>query len=56
MDDVVILEGAKIYSSIIDAEAYVGKNTVIGIENAGKEEITVIKKGTKVLSDAVINS
>ena len=54
MDDVIISENAQIFNSIIDAEAYIGKYAVIGKDNAGREGITVIKRGKKVSDEAVI--
>ncbi len=56
MDDVIVSEYAKIYSSIIDSEAFIGRCAIIGKENAGKEEITVIGKGKKVYEETVIRS
>lgn len=48
MDDVTICEEAKIYSSIIDANAFIDKRVTVGKNNAHKEEITVIGKGEKI--------
>ena len=48
MDDVVIEEGAKVYTAIIDADTVVGKNAVVGEENASKDKIVVVAKGTKI--------
>ena len=54
MDDVIIEENSKIYTSIIDADVTVGKNTVIGIENAGKENIVVIAKASNIPANSKI--
>jgi len=54
MDDVIISENAQVFNSIIDAEAYIGKYAVIGKDNAGREGITVIKRGKKISDEAVI--
>ncbi len=48
MDDVVIASGAKVFTAIIDADSYVGKNAVVGKENAPRDEIVVIAKGSKI--------
>jgi len=56
MDDVIISENARIYNAIVDAEACIGKCAIVGKENAGKEEITVISKGKTISDGAVIVS
>ncbi len=52
MDDVVIKQGAKVYSAIIDSDSTVEKNAVVGIENAGKDNITVVAKGSVVTASS----
>ena len=56
MDDVVVSEDAKIYNSIIDSEANIGKRAIIGNENPGKEGITVISKGKIISEETVIRN
>ena len=56
MDDVIISENARIYSSIVDAEACIGKYATVGKENAGKEDITVVSKGKNISDGTVIVS
>ena len=55
MEDVVIKSGAKVFTSIIDSDVLIGSNAVVGLENAGKDNITVIAKGTEIASGAVVH-
>ena len=48
MEDVVIKSGACVYSAIIDAECVIEENATFGVEGAGKENISIIGKGTVV--------
>jgi len=48
MDDVVIEENARVYTSIIDADTTIGKEATVGIENASKDSIVVIAKGSNI--------
>ena len=48
MEDVVIQSGACVYSSIIDAECVIESGATFGVEGAGKENISIIGKGTVV--------
>ncbi|MBO7304561.1 MAG: glucose-1-phosphate adenylyltransferase [Clostridia bacterium] len=48
MDDVVVEEGARVYMSIIDAESLISRNATVGCENATKDQIVVIAKGTTI--------
>lgn len=48
MEDVVIKSGAHVYSSIIDSDSTVMPNITVGKENADKNGITVIAKGSSV--------
>ena len=48
MSDVTISRGAKVYTAIIDSDATVAEGAVVGKEGNGKENITVIAKGTVV--------
>ena len=48
MEDVVIERGASVYSSIIDAECVIKEGATFGVEGAGKENISIIGKGTVV--------
>ena len=54
MEDVVIKAGAKVYTSIIDSDAVVGEGATVGCENASKDKITVIAKGTDIAPNAVV--
>ncbi len=48
MSDVTISRGAKVYTAIIDSDATVTEGAVVGKEGNGKDNITVIAKGTVV--------
>ncbi len=48
MSDVTISRGAKVYTAIIDSDATVAEGAVVGKEGNGKDNITVIAKGTVV--------
>ena len=54
MDDVVIKKGAKVFTSIIDSNVTVCENAVVGTENAGKENIVVVAKGTVIPENATV--
>lgn len=54
MNDVTIKSGARIYTSIIDSNSTIGENSVIGKENAGKECVTVLAKGSLIEKGAII--
>ena len=54
MEDVTVKAGASVYTSIIDAETTVGENAKVGTENAGKDKITVIAKGTVIAPGSAI--
>lgn len=51
MEDVVIGKNAKVYTSIVDADTVIDKGATVGIEDAGKEDITVIGKGKHIKAD-----
>lgn len=53
MDNVVIEKGARVYTAIVDADSVICKNSVVGKENATKDEVVVIKKGSKVKTENV---
>ena len=48
MEDVVIHSGARVYTAIVDSDAEIFGDTVVGKEGSGKENITVIAGGTTV--------
>ncbi len=48
MDDVVVKKGASVYSAIVDADCVIEAGTVVGVEGAPKEDITVIASGSVV--------
>ena len=54
MEDVTIKANAKVYTSIIDSDALVGNGATVGTENAGKDKITVIAKGTEIAPGATV--
>ena len=53
MDDVEIRENARIYNAIIDSDSIIEKGVTIGNEKLGEEEITVVRKGSRITSEAV---
>ncbi len=48
MEDVVIRAGARVYTSIVDAETVIEAGAIVGVENADKQNITVIAKGSRI--------
>lgn len=54
MDDVVIKKDAAVYTAIIDSGSVICENSVVGKENAKKDGVTVIKKGSKVQTENAI--
>ena len=48
MDDVVIKKGAAVYSAIVDADSVIEAGKTVGVENATKDNITVIASGSVV--------
>ena len=54
MDDVVIKSGAAVYTAIIDSDATVCEGAVVGQEGAGKDNITVIAKGSIVTAESAV--
>ena len=54
MEDVIIKAGAKVFTSIVDSDVVIDKEAVVGCENAGKDKITVIAKGTKIAPKAIV--
>lgn len=48
MDDVIIEEGASVSYAIVDSDTVIKKATAVGIIDAGKENITVIAKGSVI--------
>ena len=55
MEDVVIKSGAKVFTSIVDSDVIIGSGATVGTENAGKDNITVIAKGTEIAFGAVVH-
>jgi len=51
MNDVVIKAGASVYTSIIDSDSVIESGSTVGVKDAGKEDITVIAKGTVVSAE-----
>lgn len=54
MEDVVIKSGAKVFTSIVDSDSVINEGATVGCENAGKDKITVIAKGTDIAPGAVV--
>ncbi len=54
MEDVIVKSGASVYSSIIDSDAVIEEGAHVGIENADKNDITVIAKGTVVAPEVKV--
>ncbi len=54
MEDVVIKKNAKVYTAIIDSDTVIGENATVGTENAGKDHIVVIAKGSEIEASSVI--
>ena len=50
MEDVVISSGATVDYAIIDSEAMVGPGASVGHPDAGKDNITVVGKGVKIMN------
>lgn len=48
MEDVVVKKNARVYTSIVDSDVIVEDDSVVGVENAEKDNITVIAKGTRI--------
>lgn len=48
MEDVVIKSGASVYTAIIDSDSVISSGATVGSEGAGKDNITVIAKGSVV--------
>ena len=46
MEDVVICKNAQVYTSIVDSDSVIGEACVVGKEDAGKGNITIVAKGT----------
>lgn len=51
----VIKKGAKVNYAIIDEEVEIGQKAVIGCEDAGSKEVTVIGRGTVIEPNTVID-
>ena len=52
MNDVTVKSDARVYSSIIDSDSTIESGCTVGVEGAGKDDITVIAKDTVVSSKA----
>ena len=51
MSDVVIRSGAKVYYSIIDSDSEICEGATVGVKDAGKDNITVIAKESKIQNE-----
>ena len=56
MEDVTIKSGSTVYTSIIDSDAFVGEGASVGMENAGKDNITVIAKNTQIAPSSKVTN
>ncbi len=52
MSDVVIKKNAAVYSAIVDSDSLVESGCSVGIKDAGKDDITVIAKGTVIKANS----
>lgn len=52
MSDVTVSCGARVYTAIIDSDATIAEGATVGQPGNGKDQITVIAKGTTVRADA----
>ena len=50
MQDVVIKSGARVFTAIVDSDTVVEANATVGKEDATKEEIVVVAKGSKIVA------
>ena len=50
LSDVKIESGARVCYSIVDSDAIIGSGVTVGKENAGKNDITVVAKGSHLMS------
>lgn len=48
MEDVVIKSGASVFTAIVDSGVIIESGAVVGTENAGKQDVTVIAKNTVI--------
>ncbi len=48
MEDVTIKSGANVYSAILDSDTVVESGATVGLDNADKNDIAVVAKGTTV--------
>ena len=48
MEDVVVKRGGAVYSAIVDSDVVVDTDAVVGKQNAGKQDITVVAKGSVI--------
>ena len=52
MNDVTVKSDARVYTSIIDSDSIIESGCTVGVADAGKDDITVIAKGTVVAKKA----
>ena len=55
MDDVLIEEGASVYTAIVDSEAIIGASSTVGKDGAGKDGVVVIAKGKRISPGSKVN-
>ena len=56
MDDVVVGENARIFTAIVDSDVIVGEGATVGTENAAKDNIVVVAKGTEVKANTILTN
>ncbi len=52
MEDVVIHSGASVYSAIVDSNVTINSGATVGKNGAGKDDITVVAKGSQISADS----
>ena len=48
MEDVTISKGASVFTAIVDSDAVIESGAIIGVDGAGKDNIAVVAKGSKI--------
>ena len=51
MEDVTVSEGSSVYTAIVDADSVIEAGATVGTENASKQDIIVIGKGTRIKAE-----
>jgi len=56
MDDVVIKKGAKVFTAIVDSDTVIGEGAIVGTENASRDNIVVIAKGSVIAPNEKVSN